>query len=370
MIKQLEISNFRGFEKYHIENIGRINLLVGVNNCGKTSVLEAIRLLKSKASPTDLYAVLDHRGERIRYISENGKQTEADLCRLFYGHQLNPNNFFSIQGCNDNQKENIQATVKEILHQPDLFNKHPDSTGKCQLNIQQWFKGSEKINYDIPISPNGGMRHSFISKFRNKFEDTEITNLKFVPTDSLSPLRVVELFEKIVLTPEEELVYEALRIIEPDIMRLASLGGTQHSTIGNLRGHSRGGIFVKSEKWEQRIPIGSLGDGIGRILGLILSLVSARNGILLIDEIDTGLHHTIMSKLWEVICQTAEKLNVQVFGTTHSRDCWESLAEIATHPDYSKTEIRVHRIDRHKSKSVTFTNEEINIASNRQIEVR
>lgn len=369
MIKKLEIDKFRGFKNYKIDNVGQINLLVGTNNCGKTSILEAIRLLKSKGNSYNLFFVLVRRGEQIQCETDRNRRTEADLCRLFHGYHLAPKSIFSIIGCDNHQTENLTASINAIPYQSELFDQHPDFAGHYQLNVM-WSKGNEQTSEDYPVSPNGGLSYDYIRRTRVKPNETEIANLEFVPTASLSPQQVISLFDEIVLSPDENLVLEALRIIEPDIVRLASIGGTDRRPLWNSGEYARGGILVKSVKWEKRIPIGSLGDGIWRILGLILSLISAKDGILLIDEIDTGLHHTVMSEMWKLICKTAKKLNVQIFATTHSSDCWKSLAENATSSEFENNEIRIHRIDRHKNIPETFTNQEMDIALNREIEVR
>lgn len=369
MIRKLEINKFRGFEKYKIDNIGQINLLVGTNNCGKTSILEAIRLLKSKGNSYNLFFVLVRRGEQIQYETERNRRPEADLCRLFYAYRLAPKSIFSIIGYDNHQTENLTVSIDEIPYQSELFDQHPDFAGSYQLNVS-WNKGNEQTSEDYPVSQNGGLSYDYIRRARVKPKETELSNLEFVPTASLSPERVISLFDEIVLSPDEDLVLEALKIIEPDIARLASLGGADRRPLLSSGEYARGGILVKSVKWEKRIPIGSLGDGIWRMLGLILSLIGAKGGILLIDEIDTGLHHTVMSEMWKLICKTAKKLNVQIFATTHSSDCWKSLAENATGSEFGTNEIRIHRIDRHKDIPETFTNQEMDIALNREIEVR
>ena len=369
MIKKLEIEKFRGFEKFKVDDIGQINLLVGTNNCGKTSILEAIRLLKSKGNSYSLFFILVRRGEQIQYETERNRRAEADLCRLFHGYQLLPKSNFSIS-CSNQYTEKLIATIDEIPYQSELFDKHPDFAGSYQFNVK-WSKGNNKINEDYPISPNGGLSYDYIRRARIKpSSEKEGDNIEFVPTASLSPQQIISLFDKIVLSPDEDLVLEALRIIEPDIVRVASLGGADRRPVFSSGEYARGGFLIKSKKWEERIPIGSLGDGIWRMLGLILSLISSKNGILLIDEIDTGLHHTVMSEMWKLICKTAKKLNVQVFATTHSSDCWKSLAQNATGSEFKNNEIRIHRINRYKNIPETFTNQEMDIALNRDIEVR
>ena len=113
-----------------------------------------------------------------------------------------------------------------------------------------------------------------------------------------------------------------------------------------------------------------MGDGIWRLLGLALALVRSENGILLVDEIDTGLHYTVMEDMWKLVNETARRLNVQVFATTHSRDCYESLAAISRDTVSTGSEITIQRIERGKTRSVAYTEQEIVAASERHLEVR
>lgn len=114
-----------------------------------------------------------------------------------------------------------------------------------------------------------------------------------------------------------------------------------------------------------------LGDGIWRMLGLVLSAVNTgSDGVFLVDDIDTGLHFSTMTDMWRMIWKIANDWDIQVFATTHSRDCWESLAEIAQTEDTQKDGIIVHRIERDQLSSVIFNESEIMVAAQRDIEVR
>lgn len=72
----------------------------------------------------------------------------------------------------------------------------------------------------------------------------------------------------------------------------------------------------------------SMGDGINRILTVILALVNCKGGVFLLDEFETGLHYTVQTQLWRVIFMLSEKLNVQVFATSHSHDCINSFIAV------------------------------------------
>ena len=184
----------------------------------------------------------------------------------------------------------------------------------------------------------------------------------------MSSTEVVSLVEDTVLEPEEKLVIQALKTVEPAIDRIATVS-TQSRFFRGFPGE-RGGVFVKCAGVDQRIPIGSLGDGIWRILGLALALVHAENGVLLIDEIDTGLHYTVMSDMWKLVSKTAKRLNVQVFATTHSRDAVDSLAAISRADVGEKSDVTIQRLERDKRHAVSYNEQEIIVAAERGTEVR
>ncbi|MGB8698412.1 MAG: AAA family ATPase, partial [Thermosynechococcaceae cyanobacterium] len=136
------------------------------------------------------------------------------------------------------------------------------------------------------------------------------------------------------------------------------------------RDAERGGFVVRLANDHQRVPIGSMGDGIWRMLGLTLAIVNTKGGILLADEIDTGLHFSVMSDMWKLIWETAKRLDVQVFATTHNSDCWTSLAAIANSENEAEDGITIQRIERGKQASIIFNERQIVIAAERGIEVR
>jgi AAA15 family ATPase/GTPase len=121
---------------------------------------------------------------------------------------------------------------------------------------------------------------------------------------------------------------------------------------------------------DERVSIGSLGDGVWRMLGIVLALVNVKNGILLVDEIDTGLHYSVMYDMWKLILKTAKKLNIQVFATTHNSDCWKSLAEVAEKEEFEEDEVTIHRIEKGATSSIMFDKKQMMIAAERDIEVR
>ena len=118
------------------------------------------------------------------------------------------------------------------------------------------------------------------------------------------------------------------------------------------------------------MPLGSLSDGIKRILGLTVAILSTDSGAVFIDEIDTGLHYSIMNQLWAIIVDRAREFGVQVFATTHSWDCIQGLAELCEENEMVRSEVAVHKLDRNLNRSVSFDGESLPSMSRNQVDSR
>jgi len=137
---------------------------------------------------------------------------------------------------------------------------------------------------------------------------------------------------------------------------------TPHDLSGSFQ-RTKGAISVACEGIDEPIPIGSLGDGTWRLLGLALSLIHAKGGVLLVDEIDTGLHYSVMPSMWKLVLEAAKSLDVQVFATTHSRDCWEALASVSRSNVSINSEVTIQNIQKTKLKSTVFSERQIILAA-------
>jgi len=379
MLKNLTIKNFRCFKHFQLQQLGRVNLLVGKNNSGKTSILEAIQLLCSKGNPEPLVEAMTNRGEYVgsNDIKRSGRDRELDICHLFYGHEIEPDSEFSISGLNDDFQDELFVSIgkRPIASRADseiesdeytsFIEEFPDNLIELVFNIS-WTDGNKRKSWKRSLSSSGGLSLGYIRPLRvigiGK-PSKNAAKTQYITSSSLTTKNMTELFDNVVLTPEEMLVYKALQTIEPKIERIAPIGSHRYS-------ESRGGFVVRLSDSDQRVPIGSMGDGIWRMLGLALSTVCARGGVLLVDEIDTGLHFTAMEDMWKLIWKTAKDLNVQVFATTHNSDCWTSLASLASQEQDSEDGITIQRIEPGKEMGVLFTEREMVIAAQRGIEVR
>ena len=383
MLQSLKIEGFRGFQNFEMANLGRINLLVGKNNSGKTSILEAIQFLYAQNNIDIFLETISYRGEFAWLENKLAGRTKVfEICHLFPGHEIVPSQEIIIIGSRESHQESVTISVKSIPIQLSLFSdKNDDLNNDNIFDDEEWNKLLLSIRWsqsqkpiELELLANGTLardsirRIASLSRISHKIGIDNKIELKFLTPFSLTSSDMAALFDNIVLSPLEDLIIESLKIIEPKIERIASIGSGKYSTANNLG--VRGGFLIKIKNHDQPIPIGSLGDGFWRMLGLVLAMVNLENGILLVDEIDSGLHFTVMTDMWKVVWEIAKKLNIQVFATTHSRDCWQSLAELITEEKITDNEITIQRIDREKSQSVIFDPEEIVIAATSNLEVR
>ena len=155
-------------------------------------------------------------------------------------------------------------------------------------------------------------------------------------------------------------VVEALRVLEPEVDEIVYPTGSE----------PRRGIELGRRDSDRRLPIGSYGDGMRRLLALSLGLIERVDGCVLIDEIDTGLHWTVMEDMWRLVMETARRSNVQVFATTHSYDCIRGLGSLVrSRPDLAD-DLAIHKMHRSLSQSVCIPGTEIAVAVEQDIEVR
>jgi predicted ATPase len=377
MISSLKISGYRAFDTFDMANLGRVNLLVGGNNSGKTSILEALFILASGNTATALWQVLARRGEQvIPDLSPNrgGGQAEADVSHLFHGHEISIGTELSLSTTNDSPGRSVKYRI-DVLRPEEhaqLLAQFPDE-GLTGPRLALWVTGTP--NYALPplvLSRLGTLRVDVLQQFINvRNPRTETGTAQYVTTESLNVAQLSQLWNAIVLTTDEDRVTRALQILEKRVERIAQVqtGYIQFPGQGFTL-PSRGGFFVKLAGDEKRIPIGSFGDGVWRMFALVVALVRAKDSILLIDEVDTGLHYTVMEDMWKLVHEAAELFNVQVFATTHSYDCVHSLASVCRDTPNEKGAITIQRVETHKKKATAFTEAQIRLVAEREIEVR
>ena len=121
---------------------------------------------------------------------------------------------------------------------------------------------------------------------------------------------------------------------------------------------------------DEPLPLRSLGDGMQRMLGIALALANAQDGILLVDEVENGIHYSVQPELWQLVFRLARRLNIQVFATTHSWDCIKGFQE-AAQEDKQNEGLLIRLESKKDDIGVTlFDERKLAIATREEIEVR
>lgn len=372
MLDVLKLHKFRGFEAYELADLTRVNILVGKNNSGKTSILEAIHFLVSRGDPLVLIRSANRRGE-ISYGDGRPGQEEPDISHCFFGHRFQPDTGFRLSG-NGYGQISVQIRQIDFDDQSVLFDddiddieeslREGDADQSRPLVLQ--IDGNGLEGFSLPVNENGSLLMRQI-RYRRPWSDAETTPppVQFITPESLDLNPMRDIWDRVLTEGRESEVIAAMRILEPDLESIHFLTGyasrARSGRAGALLGFRGGG---------RRVPLGSYGDGMRRLLALSLSLIQTEQGVLLIDEIDTGLHWTVMEEMWRLVIDTAQRHSVQVFATTHSYDCLRGLASLVeSHPDLAR-HVSAQKIERSLDRAVRFDASDIQVALDQNIEVR
>lgn len=376
MLSTIELENYRRFEKYRLTGLSRVNLLVGKNSCGKSSVLEAVHLLASGGDPAAVATTAWRRGE-LAAVYDSDSQSPArmnlDLVHLFHGHKFQPGAYFTLRSddfpgeltvrvvdSNDPEFADLETGFRQKLLYPMEIDKE-----RPALAIR--FEGTKHRTAggipEFPAGIDGTVSPDLLTRYLR--EQDETTAVHFLAPDSLDPRLLAPMWDDALRNRREGEVIEAMRILEPGLVNLFFL-----SAGGPSQSRGLGDILLDFGSPHKRVPIGTHGEGMRRLLALALSLIQARNGVLLVDEIDTGLHYSIMGDVWRLVTEVARRSNVQVFATTHSSDCVRGLAWLCeNHPDL-RSEVSLQKIEPELEEAVALDAEGIMLAVNRGLEVR
>ncbi|NJN99238.1 MAG: AAA family ATPase [Anaerolineales bacterium] len=349
MLRDITIENYRLFEKFQIEGLTQVNLLVGANNSGKSSLLEAIYLLVNHEDRTALSNIIDNRfvlKSRLRRDREDESSNIFPVSTLFRGYKPRKDYHITLSSQKDQQ---MSLKFNFIESKP----KRNDRGVGVSL---QFTSGERKFDNSFDLD------ELFVPWYREKYQvEKPKVNKHLVTADRLDQQSITNLWEQIILTSKEDTVLEILRTLEPNLERIALINQTTPGM----------SVLIKIKDNEVPIPLGSMGDGMYRIFALALSLVNCENGALFVDEIDTGLHYKALIKMWRLVIETAKRLNVQVFVTTHSWDCLTAFHQALT--ETSATDLgSVFRLERKDDqiKYVSYSGDKLAVAIDHDIEVR
>lgn len=270
-ITDLTIQNFRGFDELKLSGLQAVNLIVGENNAGKTSFLEA---LAAVANP--------HAFQQLPGLFR-AKEQHPDP--RFYRWLLRDapgvdEGFIEAAGPNLENRLSIYRTRPLTLPKGAHLHNSP--------RLQAYSSPTSKELRFCAVSVHHGTPDSLVKSFG----------------DAVRP------------SSGEEIMHEVLRSVDPRIKRIR-VDPTEH-----------GNIIAVDIGLSESIPLSQAGQGIFRLVSILSVLLGIKPQICIIDEIENGIHYTALPRMWRGLAKVSELLGIQIFATTHSKECLEAANRV------------------------------------------
>lgn len=360
MIRSVHITNFRCFQDISLENLGTVNVVVGDSAAGKTALLEAV-FLASSGNPE---AVLRMRGWRGMGQSVAIKRTRAAYDAiwkdLFFRMDQNQVINIALRGNPENHRTlrvyydpKATATVNPAAAESGTASLPSDSFAITPITFE-----SEDVSGQKELIRPELTATSFSIEGTTRTAPAAFYAASFTAT--IPPSEAAGQFSELSKQDEDGPVRRAIKALFPDLgpLSIEVSGGTP-------------GLYCipPGSKEKQKLPIGLVSTGINKLVSILLGIASTPKGVILIDEIENGVYFKTMPKVWESILGFCHKFGVQVFITTHSRECLAAaLPTLARH----EGAFRLIRAERHgdKRKLRLFAGSEFEAALESDYEVR
>ena len=337
MLDSLLIKNFRSLEHLEVPKLGRVNLLVGKNNSGKSTVLEALRIYAGNAQRPLLEAIAQEHDERYRTRESEtlGEDTLMPFQDFFPGRSF-PQDDTAIEIGSRGDADDL-LRISHVLMEESMGESEVLEGEMINRIRRRYIPKSEADLFPGDLQPvilvRKGERLFPPVKLlngtrRSSAYDVSSVSCSLIPTQFISMDDLADEWDRIVFTEQEALVKKTLLVIEPSFENLTFVRA-DGSPPSSLRSRSSRTAMVKLTGVDRPVPLNSMGDGMLRVLQLSLKLFAAKGGFLLIDEFENGLHYSVQEKVWALLFEAAERHNIQIFATTHSWDCIESFTKVA-----------------------------------------
>ena len=344
-ISSFQAIRYRGISGLSLSSLSRANLITGVNGVGKTALIEAIWLFAGRHNLGFLWdagvqrsshTMLDPVAELADIFielrgQENGKngnwKVEFEPIEQFEGMPLGVSDFDG----------SLQISIVGRLH--GCIDDAPLPNAPFTARKTPW----GEVTYGVPL--NQAKKGACI---------IEGTNWHFATSDEY-----LQRYSDMVRDGHKPALTEAINLILPgikDIELLTDKAGKSYLSANTSTG--------------ARLPLQALGGGVVRLFRLYLNFFTARNGMVLVDEVENGLHYSVLQDLWRLVRRTMDEWNVQFVATTHSSECIEAaMAAFESEP----SDLSIHKLYADESGNVratTFTGETLEGARDLNLEVR
>jgi hypothetical protein len=359
MIDSVTIKNFRCFAEAGLNDLGRVNVIVGANASGKTALMEGI-FVALGGSPEIAVRFRIWRGLGPAIQVNSGREGYESLWNdLFYQHDQSRVIEISLRGTPENTRSLKLAyvnggTVTIPLAKDDKANGLAEPTDSSAV---------------IPIEFEWSDAYGAITKYRPEFSAAGLV-LANPPVSarsafyassfvaSTNPIEPASQYSALSRKNQEKPILDVLRQVYPfiDGLSLEISAGVPM-------------VFCKTRDSQERIPLGMVSGGINKLVTLLLGIASQPKGVVLIDEVENGFYYKTFPEVWRALYTFATAFDVQLFVSTHSHECLRGIQPLLK--DH-KADIKLIRTERGKTRRAihSFKGQDLEAAIQNDVEIR
>jgi len=337
MVKSIHIQNFRCFEDFQLDGFGRVNLIGGMNNSGKTVLLEGLLLLVEQ-QPSIVVGLKDFRHGEEDYWRKEAKSVFWD--DLFFNKDKS-------------RVIRLEGELKADEKIGALFNINTkglstdEKLGISYFNNQQEYYKGEVLLEENPSKLN--MFNIVDEKYEENKRGNEFRlNIMLTRAPANTRKNLVNGFSKLDLLELSNYVLEGFQVIDSSIIEVKIVSINEPN------------LYLKREN-EPLMPIELFGDAITKLARMVLGIILQKDGAILIDEIENGIHYANQPQVWELIFKLSNKFNVQVFATTHSKEMIQAFNKVALDGGFEDDAKYIEMARHYKTKRIIGTVLEANI---------
>jgi len=293
VLQKLSLVAYRGISGLALDGLKPVSLVVGANNSGKSSILEAAGLLLRPPDPTQWVSAVRHRDVDMSLID--------GLWSLFPGAAaLHPD---------DGATSSEQIAIRGSTTNGERFLE-----ARCFAS-QSVGAEAEAVSARVEVMVDGlpAVTMKFPSATAPAHQVPTYRVFTVTPATHYSTKALVEHLSRVVDERKKQLAVELLQMFDSNVEDLdviASLGREAVRVTHRTRGV---------------VDLASFGDGMRRSAALALALTRASQGVLLVDEIEAGIHHSVLRPVLSKLLEAAATSQVQILATTHSLEALDAI---------------------------------------------
>ncbi len=351
MFKEIEIGCYRGLRDIRLSELAQINVIIGENNSGKTSILEALQLFNSRNVLENAISVARKRESQLG-IFVNGRLLPFDM--LFYSFPMGNGDFKEIDvrvlsgelghcrvGIRAGFHKQLFIPENDTMNEQRHYENYCDEDGYIRVMSGEYLydcKNREIKNFyfnETQRKPQIQGEGDFIYGRKSSLAGSDMPKILFISPMDIYTNRIISAsLYKGMLVEEKRRLLELLQLFDERIVGIET--GVQYG---------RPVTFVEMEECGL-VPISVFGDGLKKVLTLASAIVKTRGGIVLIDEFETGIHKYALIQVAKWLAMVTERYEVQVFLTTHSDDAIDALVKAQE----DNRNINAYRLEHYKSR--------------------